>query len=497
MDSVISDPPERLRAEIAVLGSGPGGATTACVLAEAGRDVLLIEEGPHIHPDAVEPFSCEEMVKKYRNGGLTLAFGRTQVQYVEGRCVGGGSEVNSGLYHRTPPEVLAEWRERFRVESLTEDDLRPYFEAIERDLSVSLLPGPAPPASLKLHEGATRLGWRSLEVPRWFSYAAAADGTIRGTKQTMTRTLVPRALAAGARLLPQTRASRVRRVADGWEVRADHEPSPGARRRLTLDAQAVFIACGALQTPALLIRSGLGRRAGDTFHVHPTIKMVARFPEEVNSLNAGVPMHQVKEFAPRVSLGCSISSYAYLKLAMLDYPDQLAAVDRDWRRMAIYYAMTRVGRGTVRTVPWHRDTLVRYKLDDTDLATLGEGLRQLGHCLFAAGAQTLYPSITGCSPLTSAGDFRKIPDPLPPDRTNLMTIHLFSSCPLGEDRNRCVTDSFGRVHDHPGLWIADASLLPGPPGVNPQGSVMMLARRNALHFLGQLSRPSALLRTPH
>jgi choline dehydrogenase-like flavoprotein len=488
MANLLSDPPERLSAEILVVGSGPGGATTACLLAEAGRDVLIIEEGPHVPADAIEPFSRREMEIKYRNGGLTLAFGSTQVQYVEGRCVGGGSEVNSGLYHRTPPDILAEWRERFRVDALGEGDLRPHFEAIERDLSVSRLLGPAPPASLKLHEGATKLGWKSLEVPRWFSYAQVADGAGRGVKQTMTRTLVPRAVAAGARLLPQTRAVRIRRVAEKWEVLADHESANGTPRRLTLDSPTVFLACGAIQTPAVLIRSRLARGAGDTLHFHPTIKVVARFAEEVNRFGAEVPMHQVKEFAPRISLGCSISSYPYLKLAMLDYPDQFVEVDHDWRCLAIYYAMTRVGRGTVRTVPWHHDPLVRYRLDRSDLATLAEALRFLARCLFAAGAEVLYPSVAGCPPLTSEEDLAKIPDPLPPKRTNLMTIHLFSSCPMGEDRKRCVTDSFGRVHDVAGLRIADASLLPGPPGVNPQGSVMGIARRNAVQFLGQSTR---------
>jgi choline dehydrogenase-like flavoprotein len=72
---------------------------------------------------------------------------------------------------------------------------------------------------------------------------------------------------------------------------------------------------------------------------------------------------------------------------------------------------------------------------------------------------------------------------LPAKRTNLMTIHLFSSCPLGENRSLCVADSFGRVHGVSDLWIADGSLLPGPPGVNPQGSILAIARRNAFHFL--------------
>ncbi|HTG44027.1 MAG TPA: GMC family oxidoreductase [Verrucomicrobiae bacterium] len=72
-----------------------------------------------------------------------------------------------------------------------------------------------------------------------------------------------------------------------------------------------------------------------------------------------------------------------------------------------------------------------------------------------------------------------------PRSTSLMTIHLFSSCPMGENKSRCATDSFGRVFDLPNLYISDASLLCSAPGVNPQGTIMALARRNALRFLDQ------------
>ena len=297
MTSILSDPPDSLSAEILVLGSGPGGTTTACALAEAGRDVLLIEEGPHVPPDAIEPFSRPEMEQKYRNGGLTVAFGATQVQYVEGRCVGGGSEVNSGLYHRTPADILAEWRERFRVEAFTQDDLCPHFEAIERDLSVSKLVGPAPPASLKLHEGATRLGWNSIEVPRWFRYVPLADGSSRGLKQTMTRTLVraPSLPERGSCPRREPRESAV------WSTGGKFWPTmnlPMARRRLKFDAKTVFLACGAIQTPSLLLRSGLAQGAGDTLHFHPTIKMVARFPEEINRGAQKSPCTRSRSFRP-------------------------------------------------------------------------------------------------------------------------------------------------------------------------------------------------------
>jgi len=54
---------------------------------------------------------------------------------------------------------------------------------------------------------------------------------------------------------------------------------------------------------------------------------------------------------------------------------------------------------------------------------------------------------------------------------------------MGEEKNRCATDSFGQVHGFRNLYVADASLLCGPPGINPQGTIMAIAMRNADHFL--------------
>src|SRR5213593_2757163 len=187
MADVLDEPPERLRSRIAVIGSGPGGAITACLLAEAGRDVLLLEEGPFLQLESCRPFSRDEMVQKYRSGGVTVAMGSPKVAYVEGRCVGGGSEINSGLYHRTPPEILDGWRREFAVQGLDPVDLEPHFQANEEELSVSTMPGPPPAASIKLHQGATALGWKSIEVPRWYRY----DGAPGGARQSMTKTFIP------------------------------------------------------------------------------------------------------------------------------------------------------------------------------------------------------------------------------------------------------------------------------------------------------------------
>lgn len=472
---------DRLRAEIAVIGSGPGGAITAALLAESGRDVMLIEEGPNLSVESAPAFSRAEIVQKYRNGGVTVAMGGAKVVYAEGRCVGGGSEINRGLYVRTPSETLEAWHRDFRVEATREADLEPHFEACEEAVGLSYLPaGAAPPASLKLAEGAASLGWDAMEVPRLFRYES--DGR-EPRKQSMTQTFLPRYLKAGGQLLPDTKAMRLRRHGARWELRAEYCADGVPSRQVDIAAETVFVACGAIQTPVLLRRSRISRSAGNSLRFHPMVKVVARFPEEVNLPGAYDPVHQIKEFCPRFSMGCSINSPATIALAMADHPEQLPEVDRDWRKMAVYYAEIFGGNGTVRTLPGFRDPLVRVRFSPWEMTELGEALRKLCQCLFAAGAVALYPGISGSGVLKSEADLEKIPEVLPLDRTNLMALHLFSTCPMGEDRSRCVTDSFGRVHGADGLYIADASLLCRSPGVNPQGSIMAIAHRNVLEYL--------------
>ncbi|EAW37411.1 GMC family oxidoreductase [Lyngbya sp. PCC 8106] len=485
----ITHPKSPLTCEIAVIGSGPGGAITACLLAEAGRDVLLIEEGSYFSLESCRAFSQVELEQKYRNGGLTAAFGKPKIQYVEGRCVGGGSEINSGLYHRTPPEILEKWQTEFAVESLTEAELLPHFEACEQAVTVCKLPGKPPLASLKLHQGAVSLGWQSLEVPRWFRYQEQTDSAVtpKGTRQSMTQTFIPRAIDAGCKLLTNTRINSIKQQGNQWLIKGEYIPDLQSQQTVKIQAKTLFICCGAIQTPALLRRSGITKNIGNSLQMHSTVKVIAQFNETVNSKDMGVPVHQVKEFSPRFSFGCSISSPPYLAVGMTDHPQYKHEVDQNWQKMAIYYAMiTGSGQGSVRCLPGFRDPLVRYHLTQQDLKDLSEALQKLSQLLFEAGAKILYPSISNFPRLTQPDDLKQIPDLLPKSQTNLMTVHVMSSCPMGENLEKCAANSFGKVHGFDNLYISDASLLCTAPGVNPQGSIMAIARRNALKFLGKL-----------
>lgn len=471
----------RLSTEVLVIGSGAGGATTACRLAEAGRHVTVVEEGPWVQPGTHEPFSIEEMATQYRHRGPAAALGAPPIAFAEGRCVGGSTEINSGLWHRLPAPLTEVWRVRYAIDEFTPEVLGRYAAAVEADIGVATVPGAPPRSSALLEEGAAKVGWRSVEFPRVFRY----DERGRGTKQTMARTLLPRAVAAGAEILPDTRVARIvgsAPRAHGARARRTHPD--GSVEQLEIEADHVVVCGGAIQTPALLQRSGVRRRIGRGLKLHPTIKIAARFPFAVD--HGDVPMHRINDFSPHLTLGGSISRRGYVAMALAESGEPFADALADWESVGVYYAAIRSeGSGLVIAVPGLEAPVVTYRLTPGDMSRLARGLLHLGELLLAAGATELYPSVGGAGVARSVADLGRWWDAVTPATANLMTIHLTSSVRMGEDRARTGTDSFGRVHGYENLRVADASLLPDAPGVNPQAGIMAIADRNAAHFLSQ------------
>jgi choline dehydrogenase-like flavoprotein len=469
----------RLATEVLVVGSGAGGATTAVALAEAGRNVTLVEEGPRYDPDAHHSFSIDELTALYRHRGSSAALGRPPIAYAEGRCVGGTTEINSGLWHRLPAELAEQWSRDHQIGDLEASSLDGYAERIESWLGMSGVPTAAPRSSSVLGRGAAELGWRSTELARTVQY----DGRGRATRQTMARTLVPRAEAAGVSVIARCRVQKLRRSGDrivGALCRLHREDGPD--ETLTIDADHAFVCGGAIQTPALLQRSGLRGRVGSGLKVHPTVKIAARFAHPLD--HDEVPAHRVTEFAPDLAIGGSASRRGHVGLALADSGADTADVRRDWENVFVYYAAIRSdGAGRVRSLPGLASPIVTYRLTEADLSRLARGLVLLGELLLAAGARELYPSVTGAPIVRAPDDLARWWNAVDRARANLMTVHLTSTVRMGEDRDRSAADSFGAVHGVQNLRVNDASLLPDAPGVNPQAAIMSVALRNAEHFL--------------
>ena len=425
------------------------------------------------------------MKQKYRNSGITPAFGRTKVAYVEACCAGGGSEINAGLYHRLPAEIINHWREEYQIADFEESNLEPFFISNEEDLSISYLPYQAGPASMRLKQGADAMNWNVREVPKWSKYKKNSEGTWQSTRQSMTETYIPRALAAGCQLLAQTQIIQIK--ADkhrGKYALARVLDQSGRLESMKIHFNTVFVCGGTIQTPTLLRRSGIKRNIGNTLKMHLMVKFIARFKQRVNTEAMEIPVHQVKEFAPQLSFGCSISSLPYLALGLLNQPDDNSKILQSWPHLAIYYVSS-IGTscGTVRSLPFFVDPLVRYPVTNQDLSNLAEGFNKLGQLLFASGAIELFPSVQGFPSVKTSQELGRFIKALPSDKTSITTIHLFSTCPMGEKTDYCAVNSYGKLNRYHNIYISDGSILPEAPSVNPQGTIMALARRNALKFL--------------
>ena len=190
-----------LRAQVVVVGSGAGGGISAAFLAEAGYDVVLLEEGDDIDTTSVQSNSTEALSTLYRNGGLTPILGNLSMAYVEGCCVGGSTEVNSGFWHRLPPDSYYRWRADYLLDAFTPEAMDDRFARIEEDLSVSRSGVENEShGSRVFRRGIEELGWRYEEVPRCMKNPTGSPFA-PGMKQSVRQTYVPRAINAGAKLI--------------------------------------------------------------------------------------------------------------------------------------------------------------------------------------------------------------------------------------------------------------------------------------------------------
>jgi choline dehydrogenase-like flavoprotein len=408
--------------------------------------------------------------------------------------VGGSTVVNGGMSWPAPGHVLDRWAAG-GVLGVSEPELAPYFTRAEARHSVGTQDRETIGRDSELmRAGAAARGWAVAANRRAQLHCAGTNncnsGCPTGAKRSMLVTSVPRALALGARVFADCRVDRITRQGRGVCGVTGHFGRPGGPR-LTVSARTVMVAAGAIQTPALLARSGLRSASGQlgrNLSLHPNTTVVAFFDSDVTGWHGVHQAFQVREFAAEGIL-LSAQNLPPPALAGITpvHGRRLGELMADYNHIVTAGPLvTDTGTGRVRNLP-ALGAQVFYRLTDTDAARLVRGVELTGQALFAAGARRMLLPFDGAPEVRSPGELRSLlARPVPKAALQVYSVHLMGTARMNEDPQHGVTDSFGAFHGVPGLFVADASLFPGPIGINPMETVIALALRNAQRFLGGL-----------
>lgn len=469
--------------DFVVVGSGAGGATAALVLAEAGREVIVLEEGPRVRDEDRGLGPTESFMRLFRDMGTQVAMGRSVIPVLQGRCLGGTTVVNGAIVWRLPDDAYARsFGAAGASAAIPHAALDERMDRIERDLSVA----PAPDRLLGgngslMKGGAARLGWRGHAIRRNVVDCQGSGRCLEACptrrKQSMEVTYLPRAAELGARLLPDHEVERVE-VLGSRAVGVVGRRADGTSFRVAARL-GVVLAASAVQSPCILWRSGLGPRehVGKHFRLHPATAVAGIYKDAVRLWEGATQSYEVDEFRGE-GFKMEVTGLP-VELAGVRMPGTGAAFQQsmgDYPNMAVWGVQVRAeAEGTV--TPARGRANLAYTPTREDMLRFRAGARRLAELHFAAGAVRVYPGVHGGPEvLTSPDELGKLDAlSLDPRDWSIISSHLFSTCRMGADAHAGVVGFDGAVHGTTGLWVLDASALPTNLGVNPQHTIMAMA----------------------
>lgn len=502
---------QTLEADVAIIGSGAGGGTTAEILSKAGLKVLIIEEGPlrtssdfkMQEPEAYSTLYQEGMGRMSKDGAITI---------MQGRAVGGTTLVNWTSSFRTPEPTLKHWAENFAVKGHSPEEMAPWFERMEARLGVE--PWAMEPNANNgvIRDGCEKLGWKWDIIPRnvrgCWDLGYCGLGCPTNAKQSMLVTTIPASLEKGASLLFSARAERLILKNDrvsGLECLAMDELNVAPNgRKITVRAKHYILAGGGINTPAILLRSKAPdphECTGKRTFLHLTAFSAAQFDRTINPFY-GAPQ---SVYSDHFQWRDGVSGPMAYKLEVPPLQPAFAAAllggygEENAARMArlpntnMMLALLRDG--------FHPDSeggSVELRDDGTPVLDypltdyIWDGVRRALHTMadvqFAAGAQAVMP-------VHADGRYEQNPSrvheqidalDLAPYLTRLGSAHVMGGCAMSEDPKLGVVNSLGRHHQLENLSIHDGSLFPTSIGANPQLSIYALTAKLAENLVGSL-----------
>lgn len=490
-----------LRTAVCVVGSGAGGGVAATVLAEAGSEVVLLEEGPSVPRERMTQREHEMYPLLYRDGGNQLT-DDGGVSVLQGRVVGGSTVVNMADVVGIPPDVLGHWREQFGVDRYGPADVRAAEVACRDVIGANLIAR----AQLnrnnhRLLAGGEALGFRTSTMEHnrvgCIGSGYCLVGCAYDAKRSVAVSWLPRAIATG-RVLVQSEARVDRFVHDGTRVVAavGHlvRPSDGARLApFRVEADRFVLAAGAIHSPLVLAASGLGGRAvGRNLSLQPQAPVAAMFPDEV-VLFRGIPQAGYVD-VETTSTAHGLGGY---RLEPIGATPGMSAVSTCLPAAELHAFMTGFRRvaANLCLVPDRPSGQVsadrsgrpkiRYTLSPDVEARLKEAIGTAARCWLAAGAEAVVlpfpdaPVVRRESDLAALAGYR-----IRSASTPLVSAHPQGTCRMGTDPTTSVVGLDLRVHGTENLWVMDAGVFPTTASSHTQLPVMSFAWLAATEMAG-------------
>ena len=498
--------PEKLVCDVAIVGSGAGAGITAELLIKAGLQVVLIEEGPLKSSTDFNQKEAEAYPSLYQENASRKTEDKA-INILQGRCVGGSTTVNWTSSFRTPSGTLKYWQSRFGLPEYTDDALSPYFTQAESRLNIGPWLTPPNENNDLLRRGAARLGIEAAAIARnvkgCWNLGSCGMGCPTNAKQSMLVTTIANALEQGATLLVETRALKFE-LSDGKVSAVVCAPvlPNGALRNPEGPATVVLakhfvLAGGAINSPALLLRSGVpdpfGQLGKRTF-LHPVVlsggimdHAVAAWsgaPQsiysdhflETQAIDGPIgfkleapPLHPIIFAANLIGFGQSHAS----QLTQFPQTHALLALLRDG-----FHEQSVGGRVGLRS---DGSPKLDYPLTDFVMDGARRALLAMAEIQFAAGATSVLPFHEMAQPWTSWRDAKKGIDALPmkPMLTKVASAHVMGGCGMSGGEKLGVTRANGRHWQVENLSIHDGSIFPTSIGANPQLSIYGIVNRLA------------------
>ncbi|POS71031.1 long chain fatty alcohol oxidase [Diaporthe helianthi] len=531
--------PATIETDVVIVGSGCGGAVCAKVLAEAGHRVVLVDKGYNF-PTSMLPLPGP-VASRYLFDKSVTHSADGSIGIVAGATWGGGGTVNWSVSLRTQDFVRKEWAAR----GLDWFDSHEYDECMDRvceRMGVATDPVVQSHRGRLLLDGSSRLGWKAGVCPqncggKEHSCGHCTMGCGSGEKQGPTQTWLPDAARAGAEFIEGFTVDRVlfeqvggskkhttTGVVGTWTSRDSHGGIGGpteerVSRQLVVKAKKVIVACNALFSPLLLIKSGLTNpNIGRNLYLHPCNMAGGFYPEDARPWEGGIITSYNYEFENLDGHGHGVklettNMTPYTCLSAMPWRSGLAfkLAALRYRHYAGFISVARDrDPGRVLMDPATGDLRIEYTPSAFDRANAIEGDIALCKIMYVTGAREINPFIHGVDPFVrddaelqaaraAAEDAQargcglyQIDDPsfsawLDKARRlgNILgnppcsSAHQMGSCRMSASEEDGVVDAFGRVWATEGLYVADSSVFPSASGVNPMITVMAIADRIA------------------